>query len=74
MHIPKSDTQHTEILTFEEAQKHREESAVYDREKWLYIPDFYSEYRYILGTAGKKPLITSASTPRRRSRITLTTH
>ena len=32
MHIPKSDTQHTEILTFEEAQKHREESAVYDRE------------------------------------------
>ena len=39
MHIPKSDTQHTEILTFEEAQKHREESAVYDREKWLYIPD-----------------------------------
>ncbi len=54
MHIPKSDTQHTEILTFEEAQKHREESAVYDREKWLYIPDFYSEYRYILGTAWQK--------------------
>ena len=63
MHIPKSDTQHTEILTFEEAQKHREESAVYDREKWLYIPDFYSEYRYILGTAGKKPLITIGINP-----------
>ena len=63
MHISKSDTQHTEILTFEEAQKHREESAVYDREKWLYIPDFYSEYRYILGTAGKKPLITIGINP-----------
>ncbi len=63
IHIPKSDTQHTEILTFEEAQKHREESAVYDREKWLYIPDFYSEYRYILGTAGKKPLITIGINP-----------
>ena len=63
MHIPKSDTQHTEILTFEEAQKHREESAVYDREKWLYIPDFYSEYRYILGTSGKKPLITIGINP-----------
>mgnify|MGYP000267282754 CR=1 FL=1 len=74
MHIPKSDTQHTEILTFEEAQKHREESAVYDREKWLYIPDFYSEYRYILGTAGKSRSLPSASTPRRRSRITSTTH
>ena len=63
MNIPKSDTQHTEILTFEEAQKHCEESAVYDREKWLYIPDFYSEYRYILGTAGKKPLITIGINP-----------
>ena len=42
MHIPKSDTQHTEILTFEEAQKQRDESAVYDRIKWLYIPEVYS--------------------------------
>ena len=26
-------------------------------------PDFYSEYRYILGTAGKKPLITIGINP-----------
>lgn len=63
MHIPTMDTQKIDILTFEDARKHRDESAVYDREKWLYIPDFYSEYRYILGTVGKKPLITIGINP-----------
>ncbi|MBQ5601299.1 MAG: DUF1643 domain-containing protein [Clostridia bacterium] len=63
MHIPVCETQKVNILTFEEALTSREESAVYDREKWLYIPDFYSEYRYILGTVGKKPLITIGINP-----------
>lgn len=63
MHIPTQNTQEIEILTFDDAMKHRDASAVYDREKWLYIPDFYSEYRYILGTAGKKPLITIGINP-----------
>ena len=31
----------------------KELSASYDREKWIYIPDFYTEYRYVLGTVGK---------------------
>ena len=63
MHIPKSATQEIGILTFAEACGHRDESAVYDREKWLYIPDFYSEYRYILGTSGSRPLITIGVNP-----------
>ncbi len=63
MHIPQGATQTLDILTFEEAQKQRTESAVYNREKWLYIPDFYSEYRYILGTIGKRPLITIGINP-----------
>ena len=63
MHIPVCETQKVNILTFDEALTSREESAVYDREKWLYIPDFYSEYRYILGTVGKKPLITIGINP-----------
>lgn len=63
MHIPTMDTQKIAILTFEDARKHRDESAIYDREKWLYIPDFYSEYRYILGTVGKRPLITIGINP-----------
>lgn len=63
MHIPLCQTQKIDILTFDKAREHREESAEYDREKWLYIPDFYSEYRYILGTVGKNPLITIGINP-----------
>ena len=63
MHIPTCQTKDMEILTFAEARLHRDESAIYDQEKWLYVPDFYSEYRYILGTVGKKPLITIGINP-----------
>ena len=63
MHIPTQSTTEIEILTFDDARQHRDESAVYDRGKWLYIPDFYSEYRYILGTVGERPLITIGINP-----------
>lgn len=63
MHIPTAETQKIAVLTFEDAMKHCDKSAVYDRAKWIYIPDFYSEYRYILGTAGKRPLITVGINP-----------
>ena len=63
MHIPASETQKVDILTFEDARIRRAESAEYDRERWLYIPDFYSEYRYILGTVGQNPLICIGINP-----------
>ncbi|MBQ8383244.1 MAG: DUF1643 domain-containing protein [Clostridia bacterium] len=63
MHIPVSETQKVDILTFEDARTRRAESAEYDRERWLYIPDFYSEYRYILGTVGQNPLICIGINP-----------
>ncbi len=63
MHIPVSESQCISILTFEEAREHREESTSYDRTKWIYIPDFYSEYRYLLGTVGDHPLITVGINP-----------
>ncbi len=63
MHIPASETQKVEILTFEDARTRRAESAEYDRDRWLYIPDFYSEYRYILGTVGQNPLICIGINP-----------
>ena len=63
MHIPSASTQEISILTFDDARTHRDESAIYDRERWIYIPDFYSEYRYVLGTVGKKPLITIGINP-----------
>ncbi|MBR0434748.1 MAG: DUF1643 domain-containing protein [Lachnospiraceae bacterium] len=63
MHIPKSESNKLDILTFEEALEEHPESSDYDRDKWLYVPNFYSEYRYILGTKGEKPLITIGINP-----------
>lgn len=39
------------------------ENVDFDRGKWIYVPDYYTDYRYILGTAGKKPLITIGINP-----------
>ena len=64
MHIPKSDTAQLELVTFEEAlAAANTPNEAYDVEKWLYAPNFYSEYRYILGTRGKKPLICIGINP-----------
>jgi len=62
MHVPKCDTLLLPVLSFEEALAGSENKS-YDAEKWLYVPDFYSEYRYILGTRGKNPLICIGINP-----------
>jgi len=62
MHIPSSDTVQISVLSFDEALLGRENKN-YDSSKWLYVPDFYSEYRYILGTKGKNPLICIGINP-----------
>ncbi len=64
MHIPKGTTAQLELVTFDQAL----EAAIapneeYDIEKWLYVPNFYSEYRYILGTRGRNPLICIGINP-----------
>ena len=61
MHIPSSDTVDIEVLTFEDALVST--NSDYDRSRWLYVPDFYSEYRYILGTRGERPLICIGINP-----------
>ena len=65
MHIPKTESQLVEI---EEFYKALEESKIqshieYNVEDWLYVPNHYSEYRYILGTTGKNPLICIGINP-----------
>ena len=62
MHIPSSTTMEIDVLTFADALKGSDQKD-YDTEKWLYVPDFYSEYRYILGTRGKNPLICIGINP-----------
>lgn len=62
MHVPNSATTQISVLSFEEALIGSDQKN-YDAEKWLYVPDFYSEYRYILGTKGKNPLICIGINP-----------
>ena len=61
MHIPKSDTVAIQVLTFDQAMIATNDD--YDRSRWLYVPDHYSEYRYILGTKGERPLICIGINP-----------
>lgn len=64
MHIPKGTTAELSLLTFQEAlASANTPNGEYDIEKWLYAPNFYSEYRYILGTRGEKPLICVGINP-----------
>ncbi|MGN0999773.1 MAG: DUF1643 domain-containing protein [Faecousia sp.] len=64
MHIPKGTTAQLELVTFRQALEAAESpSDAYDIHKWLYAPNFYSEYRYILGTRGKNPLICIGINP-----------
>ena len=63
MHIPSAPTAEIEILSFADAMAQSGQSGGYDSAKWLYVPDFYTEYRYILGTRGQKPLICIGVNP-----------
>ena len=63
MHVPACESCCMEILSFDEAMNRSGKSGDYDAEKWLYVPDFYTEYRYILGTRGKNPLICIGINP-----------
>ena len=63
MHIPSSASQAIEILDFETALALSGQGDAYDRDEWLYVPDFYTEYRYILGTRGLNPLICIGVNP-----------
>lgn len=63
MHIPSGASQTVALLPFEEALALSGRSGGYDAEAWLYVPDFYTEYRYILGTRGRDPLICIGINP-----------
>ena len=64
MHIPSGTTAELELVTFRDAlEAANTPNPYYDIEEWLYAPNFYSEYRYILGTRGKNPLICIGINP-----------
>ena len=64
MHIPSCPTSTLNIISFEKLLR---DSLVpnqeYDVSKWLFVPNTYDEFRYILGTAGNNPLICVGINP-----------
>ena len=64
MHIPQGPTSQLELVGFAQAlvQAQRPNPA-YEITNWIYIPNHYEEYRYILGTRGENPLICLGVNP-----------
>ena len=64
MHIPHGTTDTIQLELFEPALNTAlQPSESYDVTRWLYVPNTYSEYRYILGTRGQRPLICMGINP-----------
>ena len=63
-HIPQGTTDKLTLELFDPAlEAALRPSPDYDVSRWLYVPNTYSEYRYILGTRGEKPLICVGINP-----------
>lgn len=63
-HIPQGPTAALELERFRPAlEAALRPSPDYDVSRWLYVPNTYSEYRYILGTRGERPLICVGINP-----------
>ena len=64
MHIPQGTTQQLQLEPFAPAlEEALRPSPDYDVDRWLYVPNRYSEYRYILGSpwsASPSPTATTA--------------
>lgn len=64
MHILRVDTALLELVRFDDALGAAlAPSPDYDVSRWLYVPNTYGEYRYILGTRGERPLICVGVNP-----------
>ena len=64
MHIPQAPTSALDLEPFAPAlEAALRPSPDYDASRWLYVPNTYSEYRYILGTRGTRPLICMGINP-----------
>ena len=64
MHIPSCQTDQLRLVPFDAAlEAALAPSPDYDVSRWLYVPNVYAEYRYILGTRGEHPLICVGVNP-----------
>ena len=63
-HVPGMSLKEMESLSFEEAlEKALIPRDKYDVRRWLFVPDQYTEFRYILGTRGQNPLVCIGINP-----------
>ena len=63
-HIPTMDIRTLGNIGFDgQLRLAMEPNEEYDVDKWLFVPNTYTEYRYILGTRGENPLICIGINP-----------
>ena len=63
-HVPTVDIRRLGDIRFDtQLEKALAPSPDYDVQQWLFVPNEYTEYRYILGTRGEKPLICVGINP-----------
>ena len=64
MHIPTCGTAGQSITPFSQAlEAASKPSDRYDVTRWLFVPNYYCDYRFILGTRGQRPLICVGINP-----------
>ena len=61
-HVPQATMQDLDLLTYHQACLAPCDEP-YDANRWLYVPPFYTEYRYVLGTVGQNPLLCIGLNP-----------
>lgn len=61
-HVPQATMQDLDMLTYHQACLAPCDEP-YDANRWLYVPPFYTEYRYVLGTVGQNPLLCIGLNP-----------
>ena len=63
-HIPTMDIRMLGDIGFDgQLRRALEPNEEYDVDKWLFVPNTYTEYRYISGTRGENPLICIGINP-----------
>ena len=63
-HIPTVDIRQLGDISFDrQLALAQQPNRDYDVDQWLFVPNTYTEYRYILGTRGEKPLICVGINP-----------
>ena len=63
-HVPTVDIRRLGDISFDHHLKLAlRPNENYDTNQWLFVPNIYTEYRYILGTRGNRPLICVGINP-----------